>query len=53
MWSNLLNFGNLKVPGKKDPSILDKLVFVFFGSPYRADISGVLIMAVAVVLFLL
>ena len=53
MWKDLLKFGTLKVPGKKDPSILDKLVFIFFGSPYRADVSGVLIIAVAVVLFLL
>lgn len=53
MWSNLLGFGNLKVPGKKNPSVLDKLVFIFFGSPHRADISGVLLIAVAVVLFLL
>ena len=53
MWSDLLNFQHLKVPGKKDPSILDKLVFIFFGSPYRADISGVLIIALAVILFLL
>lgn len=53
MWNDLLNFGNMKVPGNKNPSIVEKLMFVFFGSPYRADISGVLIIAVAVILFLL
>lgn len=53
MWNDLLNFGNLKVPGKKNPSILDKIMFVFFASPPRADISGVLMICLAVVLFLL
>ena len=53
MWNDVMNFGDIKVPGKKNPSILDKLIFLFFGSPYRADITGVLIIAVAVLLFLL
>lgn len=53
MWTDLMNLGTLKVPGKPNPTLVDKLVFVFFGSPYRADITGVLFLAIAVVLFLL